>query len=227
MSIVKARSTVFVKFGVVFTILSLTALSAIRIGHLYQLLERDRDADQALAADQGIGTTALRHSEVLGAPIASLVSPSHLAPGTTSIVRIQGERLSGALVSGSTGLHITQVQIELDTLILRVVVDQGAMPGAASLTLVTGSDAITVPITIAPRPRHGMVSSATASPPPRQDSCVVLQRPPRPASGLSEKRVPSRSAVSGWSSVPSAGFAGRNLSWGEVWKGGEAPLRAS
>jgi len=82
-------------------------------------------------------------------PAITAISPSTLAAGAATTVRISGTRLQGAFVTGSPGIRVTGVQIEADTLLLDVFVDAAAPPGPAALTLVTGGGAVTVPITIA------------------------------------------------------------------------------
>ncbi len=144
-------SAVLVRFGAALAVLWLAGLGVMKLGRVEQALDRPFEPGDESSRTYGEASllTRARDSDLARAPTISSVLPSTLLAGRASTVKISGSRLSGAFVTGSRGMRVTSVQIEVDTLVLEVFVDAAAMPGPASLTLMTGGGAITVPITIA------------------------------------------------------------------------------
>jgi hypothetical protein len=144
------ESAVLLRAGAVLAMVWLARTGVMKAGHERQSLDRrtEFDAIQGPASAEASRLASARGSDLAKSPTISSVVPSTLPAGGASTVRISGRRLSGAFVTGSRGMLVTGVQMEVDTLVLDIFVDAMAMPGPATLTLVTGAGAVTVPITI-------------------------------------------------------------------------------
>ena len=146
------ESGVLVRAGAIVALLWMARAGVMK--SVYQGQPPDRqpglDEDAAAAGVEPSRLASARGSDRPRTPTISSVSPSVLPAGSASTVRISGTRLSGAFVTGSRGMRITGVQMEVDTLVLEIFVDAAATPGPATLTLLTRAGAVTVPVTIGP-----------------------------------------------------------------------------
>lgn len=91
----------------------------------------------------------------LGASISS--SPPPLGRGNTQTVTLAGANLLGATASGSTGVTVTAVQGQLDSVAVTVTVASDAPLGSGSVTIQTPSGTVVVPVTV----EEGIVVTST------------------------------------------------------------------
>ncbi|HEV8441644.1 MAG TPA: hypothetical protein VGT40_26455 [Methylomirabilota bacterium] len=138
---------VLLRVATILLVVWLAGLGAVKLGRAYQALEHGDEPGHA--PDDPRRLRHIRDSDVPAASVSAIV-PSTLTAGAAATVRVTGAGLSGAFVTASAGIRVTRVQIDDDTLILQVFVDAAAPAGLASLTLVTASRALTVPITVVP-----------------------------------------------------------------------------
>jgi len=82
----------------------------------------------------------------LGASISS--SPPPLGRGNTQTLMLAGSNLFGATATGSTGVTVTTVQGQLDSVAVTVTIAGNAPLGSGSVTVQTPYGAVVVPVTI-------------------------------------------------------------------------------
>ena len=140
------------------------------LGRLVRVIRENGEAASYHYDPVGNLLQIARESGVPQATTVASVSTSRLTQGRSTILTITGVNLVGATITSSTGITVTSVRSELDTLTVGVSVSSAAPLGDASLTVQTSLGSVTLPLTVVPPPLPVLVVSAGASvrfaPPP-------------------------------------------------------------
>ncbi len=136
--------------------LSLTAAREAVADVVYVYDELDRlvrvireDGEAATYAYDAVGNL-LSITRSSGVPVGAAISssPPPLGRGNTQTVTLAGSNLFGATASGSTGVTVTAVQGQLDSVAVTVTVAGNAPLGSGSVTVQTPYGTVVVPVTI-------------------------------------------------------------------------------
>lgn len=140
------------------------------LGRLLRVIREDSEAATYHYDAVGNLLEIIRESGVPQITTVATASTSRLTLGQSTTIVITGVNLVGAIITASTGITITTIQSELDTLTVGVSVSPSAPLGTASLTIQTPLGTVTLPLTVVPPPRPAFLTSAGVSvkvaPPP-------------------------------------------------------------